>query len=432
MAKFIIHGGKPLKGDIQLSGAKNAASKMLIVSLLTNEECVFENFPRIGDTSITIELCRMIGSKVVIENSRLRICTPQITATKIGPLSRGNRIPILALGPLLSREGEAEVPIVGGDKIGPRPVDMHLQALTALGASIKVSKTSYRATVSKRLRGANITFRYPSVGATENTILAAVRAEGKTIIQNAAVEPEVIDLIKLLQKMGAIIELGANRRIAIEGVSRLRGVHHSIIFDRNEAVSFASLAIATGGDILVKGAVQDHLITFLNTIRRIGAEYEVKREGIRFWYSGKLQGTQIETDTHPGFMTDWQQPLAVVLTQSKGRSIIHETVYEDRFEYAEDLNLMGARIKVVTECHGDIPCRFKNKDCYHTAIIEGQTKLKGTQLKVRDIRAGMAHLIAALTAEEKSEIDGIEEIERGYERIDERLRYVGAQIKRIS
>ncbi|GAH52597.1 unnamed protein product, partial [marine sediment metagenome] len=220
------------------------------------------------------------------------------------------------------------MPIVGGDKIGPRPVDMHLKALECLGASIETKETCYSARAPQRLHGARITFRYPSVGATENTILAAVCAKGKTLIENAAVEPEVVDLIKLLQKMGAIIELGTHRRIAIEGVEHLHGAHHSVLPDRNEAVSFACLAIATDGDIFVKGAVQDHLITFLNTIRRIGAEYEVRRDGIRFWRPGRLYGTHIETDTHPGFMTDWQQPLAVVLTQSKGNSVIHETVYE--------------------------------------------------------------------------------------------------------
>ncbi len=432
MAQFVIQGGTPLHGDIRLSGAKNAASKMLIASLLTDEECVFENFPRIGDTNITRELCEAIGSRIVVEGSRLRIVTPTLSTTTVGALSRRNRIPVLALGALLGRAGEAEVPFVGGDKIGPRPIDIHIQALTQLGATITTGEQSYRATVSGRLRGANITFPYPSVGATENTIFASVFALGRTVIRNAAIEPEILDLIKLLQNMGAIIELGTDRRIMIEGVKHLRGAHHTILPDRNEAVSFACLAIATKGDVIVKGAVQDHLVTFLNTVRRIGAEYEVLHDGIRFWCPGSLRAAHIETDTHPGFMTDWQQPLVVALTQAKGRSVVHETVYEDRFGYAEDLNSMGARIKVGTECLGDISCRFKDKICSHTALVEGPTELHGTELRVRDIRAGIAHVIAALTAHGTSTIDNIEELDRGYERVDERLRYIGAQIKRVS
>lgn len=430
MAKFVVHGGNPLGGEVKLAGAKNASTKILIASLLSNEESVFENFPNIGDTAITIELCRLIGSKISADGSTLKIKTPEIKNTKVTTLSRRNRIPILALGPLLARVGEAEVPILGGDKIGHRPVDLHFQALEALGAEIEVTPSSYRAR-TKGLKGANIDFKFPSVGATENAILAAVTAKGKTVIRNAAVEPEVIDLIKFLQKMGAIIELGTDRRISIEGVEELRGAHHKIIPDRNEAVSFACLAVATDGDIMVKEAIQDHLITFLNVIRKIGGDYEVADNGIRFWRRRKLIKVNIETDTHPGFMTDWQQPLVVVLTQAEGESKIHETIYEDRFGYTNDLNLMGADIKVMTSCLDYPPCRFAGKGFYHSAIIKGPSKLRGIDLKVRDLRAGMAHLIAALVAEGQSVIEGIEEIDRGYENIDKRLRELGAQIERI-
>jgi UDP-N-acetylglucosamine 1-carboxyvinyltransferase len=346
-------------------------------------------------------------------------------------LSRRNRIPILALGPLLAREGEAEVPIAGGDKIGPRPVDIHLEALSKLGAQLSISKGSYHAWAKNGLHGAEIELRFPSVGATENIILAAVLAEGKTIIRNAALEPELMDLIKMLQKMGAIIELAPPRTITIEGVKRLHGVTHRILPDRNEAVSFACLAIATDGRIMVKGARQDDLITFLNVVRRLGAEYEVTEDGIAFWRPSSLMGTAIRTEVHPGFMTDWQQPLAVLLTQARGESSIHETIYEDRFGYAHDLNEMGAKFKVSTDCPEGDTCRFEGKNLYHYATIEGPTTLTSAHLTVRDLRSGMLDILAALIADGVSEIDGVDEIDRGYERIDERLRQLGADIKRV-
>ena len=427
--KFIVEGGKPLEGEIKIAGAKNATTKLIIASLLTEEECVFDNFPNIVDAEITLELCRQIGSIAEREGSTLKIKTPVIKNTKALTLSRRNRIPILSLGPLLARVGEAEVPALGGDKIGHRPVDMHIEALTKLGAEIESSPDFYKAR-TKGLKGSVIEFKFPSVGATENTIFAAVLAEGKTVIKNAAIEPEVIDIIKFLQKMGAIIEIGTNRRITIEGVKKLRGASHHIIPDRNEAVSFACLAIATGGELFVKDAVHDHLITFLNNFKKIGGGYNIERDGIKFFREGKLKGIALETDTHPGFMTDWQQPFSIALTQAEGHSTIHETIYEDRFAYTGDLNLMGAKIKVMKECVGET-CRFHDLGFSHSAVIEGPTKLKGAELSVKDLRAGMAHLIAALVAEGESVISGVEEIYRGYENIDERLKGVGAEIKKI-
>ncbi len=430
--KFVIRGGKKLTGEIKLAGAKNAATKMLVASILTSEPVILENFPEIGDAQITQELCRSIGSVIDNGGGTMRIHTPEIRNSKVVSLSRRNRIPILALGPLLARAGEAEVPILGGDKIGPRPVDIHVAALTAMGATIEALPDRYVAAAPGGLHGAEIKLRYPSVGATENTILAAVLASGRTVIENAATEPEILDLIKMLQKMGAIIELGANRSITIDGVKALHGVTHRIMPDRNEAVSFACLAVATGGRILVKDAKQDDLTTFLSALRRIGGEYEVKDDGIEFFRpeGAALKPAQIETDTHPGFMTDWQQPLAVLLSQADGTSTIHETVYEDRFGYAKDLNLMGADIRVEQKCLGEMSCRFDGKGFYHSAEIHGPKELHGANLTVRDLRSGIAHVIAALTAKGESVIEGIEEIDRGYENLDERLRALGADIKR--
>lgn len=380
---------------------------------------------------IITELLKTIGSEIEIAGTTARIVTPTIKNSRVLQLTRRNRIPILALGPLLVRAGEAEVPVLGGDKIGARPVDIHLEALAKLGAQLAINKDSYRAWAKNGLHGAEIELRFPSVGATENVILAAVLAKGKTIIKNAALEPELIDLVKMLQKMGAIIELSPPRTITIEGVKRLHGVTHAILPDRNEAISFACLAIATNGRILVKDARQDDLITFLNTVRRMGAEYEVTSDGIAFWRPNSLKALHVTTASHPGFMTDWQQPLCVLLTQAEGKSGIHETIYEERFAYAHDLNEMGAKIRISTDCPEGEQCRFAGKGFYHYAAIEGPTPLRSINCTVRDLRSGMVDILAALVADGVSEIEGVDEIDRGYEYIDSRLRQLGADIKRV-
>lgn len=429
MQKLRIVGGKPLAGRVRLAGTKNSINKVLIASLLTPEPVRFENVPAIGEADIVVELCQAIGSSVSRTGNTLTIETPEIVNPRVKELSRKNRIPILAIGPLLVRAGVAEVPTVGGDYLGPRPVDFHLAILEKLGAVIEVGETiRARAT---GLHGNAIVLPYPSVGATETAILSAVCARGLTHVANAATEPEVTDLIKLLQKMGAIIEIGTNRSITIEGVSSLHGAEHRIMPDRIEAASFAVMALATSGDVLVEEAVQEHLITFLNAVRRIGGDYEIKPDGIRFFRRGALKPAHIETDTHPGFMTDWQQPFSVLMTEAPGESIIHETVYEDRFNYTEDLRRMGADITVVTDCLGSLPCRFRGRRYNHTALIRGATPLKATEIAMRDIRAGMAHIIAALIAEGATTINGLDQIDRGYERIDARIRELGGVIERV-
>lgn len=431
--RFIINGGKPLRGTIEVKGSKNATTKMMIVSLLTDEECVLENFPSIGDTEITKELCEHIGATVAVDGSTARLHTPEIKSHRVTQLTRRNRIPILALGPLLNRVGKAEVPVLGGDKIGARPVDIHLDGLKQLGAEISHDDKFFYASAPNGLKGATITLRYPSVGATENIILASVLAKGRTVIHNAAVEPEIMDIILLLQKMGAIIGLGSDRTIYIEGVKTLHGARHRILPDRNEAVSFACLGLASqGNEVKVKNAVQKDLITFLNAVRKIGGEYRIEDDGITFFRTGGLVASEVETDTHPGFMTDWQQPFLILLTQAVGTSVMHETVYEDRFGYTEELRAMGANVAVFSKCLGELPCRYNGQGFPHSAIVSGPTPLKGITLKVRDLRAGMAHMIAALVAEGESTIEGIEEIDRGYEDLDTRLRALGADITRVS
>ncbi len=430
--KFIITGGKPLAGTVVVRGAKNAATKMMVAALLSSEPVDLENFPFIGDTDITAELCKTFGAQVSYDRAagRARVVTPSITNVEALHLTRRNRIPILALGPLLARAGEAIVPMVGGDKIGPRPVDLHLNALRALGAQIEERADRYEASAPRGLFGARIDFKFPSVGATENALLAGVLARGVTTITNAALEPEVVDLIKLLQKMGAIIGFGSGRTIRIEGVPSLHGARHHILPDRNEAVSFGVLGVAAGGPVRVKGAVQGHLMTFLNTIRKIGGQYDVEDDGIIFSGATALKAVEVETEAHPGFMTDWQQPISVLLTQARGDSVVHETIYEDRFGYANDLNAMGAQMTTSSKCLGELPCRFHGMDFKHSAVIHGPTPLRGATMRVRDLRSGMAHVIAALLANGTSVIEGVEEIDRGYENLDERLRALGAAISR--
>lgn len=430
-SRFIIKGGNRLNGEVVISGAKNSATKILVASLLTDEKCYLKNFPYIGDTDIVTELCQTFGSKIGRNGDTLEIDTPNIANFRAPSLSRRNRVPILALGPLLARAGRAEVPILGGDKIGPRPVNLHIDALNALGAEVNITPTSYQASAPNGLKGNRIDFPFPSVGATENALLASVLAKGKVVMTNAATEPEILDLIKFLQKMGAIIELGANRVIRVEGVGKLCGASHTIMPDRNEAVSFACLAIATKGKILVKGARQDDLITFLSALRRIGGGYNVMDDGIVFYGNGDLIATEIETDTHPGFMTDWQQPFTLLLTQAQGVSVIHETIYEDRFGFTEDLRKMGANIHVFAKCLGELQCRHSGGGHRHSAVIVGPTALKAINSAVRDLRSGMVNIISSLAAEGTSIVFGIDEIDRGYVKLDERLRKLGADIQRV-
>lgn len=427
-----IIGGSPLKGTVEISGAKNASSKMLIASLLTEEKVVLENLPRHAEIQITEEILHTVGASTnwiaehVVEIDASKIFSPMVTG-----LSRKNRVSILTLAPLLHRVGEAFVPVVGGDKIGPRPVNFHLEALQKMGAVIEILADGYRATVKGRLTGTMIELPFPSVGATETVILAGVLAAGRTVIKNAAVEPEIMELVKTLQKMGAIIEVGVGRRFEIIGVEKLHGCTTRVMPDRNEAVSYACMALGTRGEIFVKGAVHDHLITFLNAVRKIGGTYEVREDGILFKTVNGLRGLELETSTHPGFMTDWQQPFTVVLTQAKGTSVVHETVYEERFGYTDTLKTMGADITLFSNCLGESSCRFKDMNYRHSAVINGPTPLRAAPIVVPDIRAGLAFVIAALVAEGESVLTGIEHLDRGYEKLEEKLRGLGANIRRV-
>ncbi len=427
-----VTGGKPLNGEITVSGAKNAASKMMIASILTDEEMVLKNVPRQHETQITGEIISSVGANLEwVDDHTLKINTPTINSTEVKKQSRKNRISILSLAPLLHRTGEAFVPLVGGDKIGPRPVNFHLETLKKMGVQIDETTEGYKATISGKLKGTLIKLPYPSVGATETAILSGVLAEGKTVILNAAVEPEIKGLIMMLQNMGAIIQKNSGRKIEIIGVDKLHSAEATVMPDRMEAASFGSMAIGTKGEIFVRGAKHEHMMTFLNAVRKVGGEYVVSSDGILFKGINGLKGIELETDTHPGFMTDWQQPFVVVLTQASGTSVVHETVYEDRFGYTEALGQMGADISLSTNCLGEIECRFKEQNHKHSAVINGPHKLKAIDVEVPDIRAGLALVVAALVADGTSNLTGVEHLDRGYENLEEKLRGVGAQIERI-
>jgi UDP-N-acetylglucosamine 1-carboxyvinyltransferase len=431
---YLVTGGTPLRGEVTISGAKNAVTKMVIASLLTSERCVLRNVPLLGDLDLTAKLCQDLGSQVLLEGHTLAIRTPEIDKTVISSEVGGlNRIAVMMIGPLLHRCGEVTIPRPGGDRIGPRPIDFHIHGLQQMGATIVEREGKYYCSSAKRLHGTTIKLPFPSVMATENFIITASLAKGVTIIENAATEPEIIDLIKLLQKMGAIIELKVDRRIVIEGVDRLRGASHTLLSDRNEAVSLAIATYLTRGDVYLRRAQQDTLLTFLNTLSKMGLGFEVDDEGIRFMGDDRATpAIALETDVHPGFMTDWQQPFTILLTQVEGISVVHETIYEDRFGYTSALRGMGAHIGLYTKCLGEVPCRFREKEYLHSCVVRGPTPLKGTRLYIPDIRAGCSYILAALCAEGTSEVYGIEHIERGYEGLDAKLRALGAKIEKVA
>ncbi len=428
MNTMTIHGGKALHGSVKIAGSKNAASKMIIASLLTADEVTLHNVPLQKESDIARELVTTLGATSSLEDHSLTLHVATIASSSAMSLSRKNRLAILALAPLLHRTGEAFVPSLGGDKIGPRPVNFHIDLLEKMGATIVADADGYHAKAPNGLKGCIFNLPYPSVGTTETALFAGVLAKGRTVIKNAAIEPEIIELIMMLQKMGAIIELGAGRHIEIIGVEKLHGCEHTVVADRMEAASFACMALATRGEIFCEGAVHRDMVTFLNAVRMLGGDYDVRDNGILFRGAQHYKGIQLETDTHPGFMTDWQQPFLVAMTQADGTSVIHETVYEDRFGYTETLKAMGADITLFDTCLGEVDCRFKDNNHKHSAIIKGPTPLHAATIQLLDIRAGLACVIAALVAEGTSTLTGFEHLERGYEDLFGKLKAIGADI----
>jgi UDP-N-acetylglucosamine 1-carboxyvinyltransferase len=342
------------------------------------------------------------------------------------------------IGALLGRTDEdIIVPTIGGDLIGTRPVDLHIHALHRLGARIEYrgmkKEGAYFAQAHNGLKGAIINLDYPSVGATENTILAAVRAKGTTLIKNAAVEPEIIDLILFLQKLGANIMVDVDRTICIQQAHQFKEVEHTVLTDRNEVASYAVAALSTKGRVFIEGAEHLNMIAFLNKIREIGGGFQIKPNGIEFFYENELRGgLHLETDVHPGFMTDWQQPFVVLMTQAHGSSVIHETVYENRFGYTRTLKEMGADIELFTQCLGGKACRFASSDHHHSIVIKGPTALKGKEIAIPDLRAGFAYVMAALLSPDTSTITNVDYLDRGYEDLVDKLTSLGADITRVT
>jgi UDP-N-acetylglucosamine 1-carboxyvinyltransferase len=435
-----IKGGKALEGKVKAAGAKNAVTKLLVASLLSDKRCTFHNVPDIAEVEVTVALCREIGSEIQWDRTGgiLEIITKELKTSYVPQrFSGSNRIPILMIGALLGRTDEdIIVPTAGGCKIGKRPVDFHIIALERLGATIEYREMkkegAYFARAHQGMKGSIITLPYPSVGATENTIMAAVRAKGTTVIKNAATEPEIVDLILFLQKLGVTIGLDVDRTIRIQQTNQFNEVEHVVITDRIEAASLALAGISTKGRVFVEGAQHPYMITFLNRLHEVNAGFEVKKDGIEFFYKGPLKGgIHIETDVHPGFMTDWQQPFVVLLTQSQGASVVHETVYENRFGYTETLRLMGADIEAFTQCLGGKECRFASQNFLHSIVIKGPTPLQSKNIAIPDLRAGFAYVLAALLAPDESHISGVHYLDRGYENIVQKLSTLGAEITRM-
>ncbi|MEO8262180.1 MAG: UDP-N-acetylglucosamine 1-carboxyvinyltransferase [Pseudolysinimonas sp.] len=428
--QIVIRGGKPLTGRVHVRGAKNLATKAMVAALLGETPSLLQDVPNISDVGVVTGMLGAYGVAVTSPEEGQLLLDPtnveRAHFAEIDALAGSSRIPILFCGPLLHRLGEALIPDLGGCRIGDRPIDFHMDALRAFGAVVDKSYEGIRITAPDGLHGANIELPYPSVGATEQVLLTAVRAKGVTELKNAAIEPEIMDLIAILQKMGAIIWMEPNRTIFIEGVDKLTGYTHRAIFDRNEAASWASAALATDGDIFVEGAKQQELMTFLNVFRKAGGGFDVLEDGIRFYRAGPLKPVQVETDVHPGFMTDWQQPLVVALTQADGVSVVHETVYENRLGFTDALNEMGADIVVHTDGLESLTRRVPRRKLEQAAVITGPTKLHGADVRVPDLRGGFSYLIAALTAEGTSTVTNLGIISRGYEHFTEKLAGLGA------
>ena len=431
MSQITVNGGKPLIGRVDLKGAKNLVTKAMVAALLGDGPSTLKDVPFISDVEIVYRLLQLHGVTIShSEDGEMHLDPRNVQSARMVDIDAhagSSRIPILFCGPLLHQLGEAFIPGLGGCHIGDRPIDYHFEVLRNFGAVIEELPNGTRLSAPKGLHGAKIKLPYPSVGATEQVLLTATRAEGVTELSGAAIEPEIMDLIAILQKMGAIISVDTDRVIRIEGVRKLTGYVHRSLFDRNEAASWACAAIATKGDIFVGGARQQEMTTFLNVFRKVGGAFDIQDDGIRFWHpGGDLKPVVLETDVHPGFMTDWQQPLVVALTQAKGLSIIHETVYENRFGFTDALVEMGAQIQIYRECLGGTACRFGQRNFNHSAVISGPTELHAADIRVPDLRGGFSHMVAALAANGTSHVSNVQLISRGYEHFLAKLEALGA------
>ena len=436
-ATYTITGGQPIEGTITLLGAKNLANKAMVATLLAQGESTLSGCSDMGDIRVTQHMLESIGAKVVRSGEDLRIDAQDLTDSTLQlPDSGANRMPILALSALLHRFGEAYVPAMGGCNLGRRPVNFHLEAMKRFGAKVEEDSHGYRATVPDgRLQGCHYTLPYPSVGATENCLLLAVLAEGTTIVDNVAIEPEISALITMLNGMGAQIELTAHRSLRITGVEKLHPTYFKIMGDRIEAASWACLAAATNGRIEVKGINPATLVNFFAPFHQVGGGVKITGPDSLLFYRGQtLTSAVIETDVYPGFSTDWQQPFAILLSQAEGISVIHETVYEQRLGYLQVLQELGLRAQLTRHCLGPMDCRFHGKDFFHSALISGISQLKSDDcvLHIPDLRAGLAYVLAAALAKGTTTLHGIDKLERGYGDLPQRLKDTNLHIHKAT
>lgn len=416
MSRFIVTEGKPLKGKVRVSGAKNSVLPIIAASLLAEGQCVIDEIPYLNDVRIMCELISSLGAKVELSEDRLRLgisCNSLTNTTAPYELVNKLRASFLVMGPLLARTGSTRISLPGGCAIGSRPVDLHLKGFTAMGAIITQGHGYIEARTHGRLTGAKIYLDFPSVGATENIMMAAALAQGQTIIENAAIEPEIVDLATYLTTMGADIKGAGTDTIKINGVKYLNAASHTIIPDRIEAGTFMVAAAITGGDVLIENVVPDHLKPVSAKLKEAGIEVSEELTSIHV-KGGELKAIDIKTHPYPGFPTDMQSQMTSLMSRACGTSMVIETIFENRFMHISELKRMGANIKVEGR----------------SAIIEGCERLTGAQVRATDLRAGAALVIAGLAAEGSTEITDIEHIERGYMNIDEKLASLGANIKK--
>lgn len=421
MAKYLVKQSGPLKGEVFISGAKNAVLPLMAAALLAEEECIIRDVPMLRDVAFMKEILTSHGAKITeLEENILAIETKDITSTEAKfELVNKMRASILIMGPLLARKGRARIPLPGGCAIGARPIDLHLKGLEALGAIINVNnEEGYVEAIAgpQGLIGDTIYLDFPSVGATENIMMAAVLAQGTTYLENAAEEPEIVDLANFLNKMGAKIKGAGTDTIKIEGVSRLHGAKHTVIPDRIEAGTFMLAAAITRGALHIVNVVPDHLKPIIAKLRECGVRIEVGDEDMIVRGDlGPHVSTDIKTLPYPGFPTDIQSPFMTYLATVEGSSTVIETVFENRFMHVAQLNKMGANIEAIG-----------NK-----AVIRGNAKLRGCEVMATDLRAGAALVLAGLVAEGETEISEIFHIERGYEKFIEKFGKIGASITKI-
>jgi UDP-N-acetylglucosamine 1-carboxyvinyltransferase len=419
MDKFVIRGGNPLLGTVRISGAKNAALPAMAAALLTDEPVVLENVPHVRDIETTRKLLSAMGAEVELGYGRAQhrttICCRNLNSPEASyELVKTMRASTLVLGPLVARCGTARVSLPGGCAIGARPIDLHIKGLERLGANI-AQEHGYVEARAERLKGAEIVFDKITVTGTEDLLMAATLADGETVMQNCAREPEVADLADLLNKMGGKIEGAGTATIRIRGVSKLHGAKHRIIPDRIEAATFIIAGALTDGDLNVSGCEPAHLGALLQKLQEVGVKTKQTRDTVRVEGTSNLKATDVVTEEYPGFPTDMQAQYMALATQAEGTSVITENIFENRFMHALEMVRMGANVKIEGR----------------RAVVRGKSPLSGAAVLASDLRASASLVLAALVAEGETIIDRVYHIDRGYENIEEKLRGVGAQIRRI-